>query len=278
MIGDVVLINNPSNSARRIANVAGQRFITCDFSTRTYTHVALLLGAYKVVHAMPAPEHVGLTLTYELLSPEQEWVVWRHQALAEKLKSDKKSYYKFLWEAEVYVGQRFKLKLPLVPKKKHHSFCSELVGNMYKNFGYAFSQQPKKLMPIEIAKTVQGDHAWREVTDEYRNAFQDDPRYCDLYDTRYPEKASEVKKMFLAAKKEVNNTLPVFTEPIENLKRFQRFEVQEAKNGWQVWAPKDEVIGLRYLPDEAIEWFSLMMFDEVDDLFLELLRAPRHSR
>lgn len=279
MISDVVLLRSPSKSAGVIArvNVAAQRLITLDISTPAYTHVALLLGTYKAVHAMRAPEHVGLTLTYELLSPKDEWVVWRHQALAEKLKSDEKSYYKFLWEAELYVGQHYNHPLHR-KKKRHHSFCSELVGRMYQDFGYAFSQQPEKLMPINIAKTVQDDRAWREVTDEYRTTLQDDPRYRDLYDNRYPEKARRVKKMFLAAKKEVNATLPVFTEPIEGLTRFERFEVQKHKDGWQVWAPKEELIGSRDLPDEALEWLLLMMHDEVEDSILELLRSPRHNQ
>ena len=225
---------------------------------------------------MPAPEHVELTLTYELLSPKHEWVVWRHQALAEKLKDDDKSYHKFLWEAELYVGERYNNPL-LRKEKKHHSFCSELVGKMYQDFGYTFPQQPEKLMPITIAKTVQDDHAWREVTDEYRKALQDDPRYSDLYDNRDPEKARKAKKMFLAAKKEVKNTLPFSTEPIEGLERFERFEVQKYKHGWQVWTPKREVIGLRDLPDEAVEWFLLMMYDEVEDVFLELMRSRRHN-
>jgi hypothetical protein len=68
MIGDIVLIRDRSKLGD--VNIAGQRAMTGDYDAPSYTHVALLTGTYKGVHAMPAPEHVELTLTYELLSPE----------------------------------------------------------------------------------------------------------------------------------------------------------------------------------------------------------------
>jgi|GEM_PF-5369030 len=266
MIGDIVLIRDRSKLGD--ANIAGQRAITGDYDAPPYTHVALLVGTYKGVHAMPAPEHIGLTLTYELLSPEKEWAVWRHHGLSEKIKGDRKLWFKFAWDAESYVGERY--NNPVLRKaKEHHSFCSELIGKVYGKAGIHFPGKPENLMPITIAKTVRHDSDWCEVTDEYRDALRADPRYQHLYDSTNLEKAKKAQEALLAAKESVNKSMAEIGEGMVGLNRFDRWSVETGKGGWQVWGLKDSVRGPE-LSNEAVEWSLLFAFDEVDDSLLDL--------
>jgi hypothetical protein len=123
-----------------------------------------------------------------------------------------------MWQAESYTGERYNNPV-LQKEKEHHSFCSELIGKVYPKFGIHFPGKSKNLMPITIAKTVQGDPDWLEVTEEYRNALQGDPRYQRLYDSTNPEQVRKTRQALVAARR-ASKDAALFIEAIEGLDRF----------------------------------------------------------
>jgi hypothetical protein len=260
--GDIVLIEKASAGKKKeTANVIGQRFVTQDFSTGPYTHAALILGTYRVVHAIPAPDHIEFTVIQELLAPQEKWVVWRHRVLAERLGADTKLRYAFLWYAELHVGERYNYPVP--PKSRtNHSFCSELIGKVYARFGFPFDPVPERLMPIAIAKAVRDHPDWGEVTDEYQRALAADARYRQLYD---PEetRAALMHLRALTDAKEAAKEYAALAEPIEGLRRFDRWNVEKGTGGWQLWtpnAPRER----RAMSKETLEWLSLLLLDKLD--------------
>ncbi len=275
MIGDIALINANAPEKKDTLNVAGQRAVTLTFATPAYTHVALLLGTYRAVHAWPAPDHVEFTVVHELLAPQDEWNVWRNLPLAEKLNGDTNLSYEFLWQAELYVGERYNNPRRLLRSKEHHSFCSELVGKVYSHFGLPFPGSPEHLMPISIAKEVRRDSRWGDVTDEDRGRLRTDPRYQRLHDTADTDAALRAQTALTGAK-DAAKDYGVLAEPIEGLKRFGRWDVDTHQAGLQLWTLKSSQ-GSPVLSREAVEWLSLLLLDKVDsdlvDLYVSLGRA-----
>ncbi len=265
MISDLVLINNKDSKK----NLLGQKAATRDFCTPDTTHVALMVGTYKAIHAMPAPEHVGLTLTHDLLSPDVEWNVWRHQTLSERINSSPNEQAEFIWHAEWHIGERYNKRVIRRQRQQHHSFCSELIGKVYSKFGIDFSSEPEKLLPIQITKYIL-DHreTWGEVTREYQ-AIRSEPLYQRLHDKKNSEVAKKTKDDFLSAQAEANERNALVVEAIERLDRFNDWTVEKGSNGWEVWTKSLSPKSSR-LSYEASEWLSFFERDKYDEHFLEI--------
>ena len=267
MIGDLVLINSGSK-----CNLAGQRAATRDFDTPSTTHVALMVGTYRAVHAMPAPEHVGLTLTHDLLSPDVEWSVWRHRALCEETNRNSKKHYGFLWQAELFIGERYNNPMYL-KKKKHHSFCSELIGKVYSQFGIDFSSEAEKLLPILITKSVLANpETWIEVTSEYL-AIRAEPLYQRLHDKKDSKVAKKAKAAFLSAKAAANEAMALFGEAVEGLDRFERWNIEKHSSDLEVWSHSSRGSQLSH---EAAEWLALFTLDRYEESFRDLFGSTHN--
>jgi hypothetical protein len=270
MIGDLVLIK--SSSKKAAISVAAQRVLATDLRTPAYTHVAVMVGAYKAVHAMPAPEHVGLALTYELLSPSSEWIIWRHLGLSELIKRNQKAEYTFCWNTEQFIGEHYN-NPALRQTKENHSFCSELVGKVFSQFGFSFPVEPAKLLPITIAKAILSHpDEWLDVTSEYLT-IQADPLYQRLHNFEQAEMRQKAHEAYVAAKTAANEAAALFGEALGGLNRFERWHIEDHGKGIQVWSHSASGSKLSY---EAAEWLSLFMLDESDESFRELFGSTHN--
>src|SRR5262249_3764873 len=146
VLGDVVLTYGRSKSS--FYNVLLQRLSTFNFSSPAYSHVALLTGQYKAVHAQLAPNHVESVLIHELCPPGTPWAVWRHREFSRSIHEDERSWHSHHWYTELFSGERYN-SLYLVGRVDR-SFCSELVGKAYERYGYPFACPPHRLFPMEI--------------------------------------------------------------------------------------------------------------------------------
>jgi hypothetical protein len=117
-------------------------------------------------------------------------------------------------------------------------------------------------------KTIQAtSSAWCDVTDEYALLLIEDPRYQRLHALPYGQASEEAWRAFLAAKKYVNTTLPLLTEPFANLERFDHFDVDRHPSGFSVWSSKGMPA-----PGVIDEWVTLLLHDRVAQKVIDFFK------
>jgi hypothetical protein len=184
-------------------------------------------------------------------------------SLSEQIARNSTTRSAFLWKAELFIGERY--NNPVFRRtKEHHSFCSELIGKSFPQFGIVFPEMGVNLMPIGIANAVMKNPSdWAEVTEEYF-AIKTDQLYQRLHDYEHPDRREKNKKAFRAAQKVANEGIALIGEAIEGLDRFEHWRIEKHAGGSEV---RTHSAHGSHFADEIVEWLSLFVLDENNDEF-----------
>ena len=210
-----------------------------------------------VVHALAPPDHVMLTLLHGLIAPHDHATVWRHKDLSDRVATDASFRRAFKKAAELFLGDRYNIT-PMLTSRPYHTFCSELIGKVFQQFGYGFDRDPVDLLPADVALSVISDSSrWIDVTDEARNTLSADPLYTKLYCSDV-ELARSLMNALEEASQRASLLGAFWTEGTNSLDRFGDFEISRLGNARQTSLDLKTIPPLSEL---AAEWFWYFIED-----------------
>ena len=174
--GDIILLAsaNDGKSRNRIAQMLLRR------QTASYSHVAVSVGTYTAIHAMPK-DGVHALRTRDLLGEPgtKRVLALRHKAIAESLDIQIRLRQRLFY----YFKQKYNMTF-MLRRADDASFCSELAAKAYADVGLALShRKPKSVLPVDL-ESLRDRSEWTDVTSAYcpeKKASDEGPlaRYLD---------------------------------------------------------------------------------------------------
>ena len=140
------------------------------FGKAKHSHVAITLGEFSLIHAMPKAG-VRMQSLGEYLRENRNFIVYRH-----KLASLEKSAHFLREHLQFHHLQKYGI-FNVIFTNWRHSFCSELAAKAYKKANLKLTRYniyPKWVFPIDIFRHVSVDSDWVDVTEKYIDFFLKD--------------------------------------------------------------------------------------------------------
>ncbi|MFH4494191.1 YiiX/YebB-like N1pC/P60 family cysteine hydrolase [Vibrio alginolyticus] len=237
MIGDILLVRGGTKFSTSL--VKAQKAI---YKKVKSSHVEICVGEGIFIHST---NDGGVHLTFlldELKEIKDDWKVIRLKGISSKEKDA-------LQIASLYyLGQSYNKKY-MLPENESSSFCSELIGKIYRKAGITIlgGRKPSTVAPAHFDKEIDLGDSWDDVTHEYHPLIEDmrdkEKQYRLMFATI---RAGIMKRSTLsAARKELFDTIHNLAGDIASPSMIQAIEDAKSKMAKErildFWDEKDAI-------------------------------------
>lgn len=168
--GDLILFSPPNKNI----NIVTQTLFR--FRKSKYSHVAIVVEQYNVIHAMPKSGVRNEKIRTILNSAQGDFVVYRNTSI-----NTEERILKLQNSLNYFKGQFYNYGIG-IRSSWNSSFCSELAAKAFNEININISNKfPHQTLPSDIYDTISTSPDWVDITNDFQQNYLG-PSYLEVYD------------------------------------------------------------------------------------------------